>query len=119
MRECNGCTACCTWLIGDAYGWEFGEGKSCRFLECNNCGVHKVRPEPCENYFCAWAQEIIDEKYKPDKCGFLISVENGENGQYLKVVEIEKNSINDDVLNYFKSWSIQMNAPVVYSKSNI
>ena len=97
MRECNGCTACCTWLIGNAYGWEFGNGKSCRFLECDGCGVHKARPKVCENYFCAWAQELIDEEYRPDKCGFLVSVENEEEGQYLKVIEIKDNSLTENI----------------------
>lgn len=114
MRECNGCTSCCTWLKGSAYGWEFGNGKSCRFLECNGCGIHKVRPKLCENYFCAWAQELIDEEYRPDKCGFLVSVENGDNGQYLKVVEIKDNSLNENIVEYFKTWSTYMNSKVVF-----
>ena len=116
MRDCNGCTACCTWLNGDAYGWEFGAGKSCRFLDCNGCSIHKVRPKTCEKYFCAWAQELIDEDYRPDKCGFLISVENNENGQYLKVIEIVKNSINKDIVEYFEKWGNKMNTPIVFIK---
>jgi Fe-S-cluster containining protein len=114
FRECGECTACCTWLIGNAYGWEFGNGKSCRFVCESGCSIHKIRPTTCENYFCAWTQEIIDEKYRPDRCGFLVSVENNQNGQYLKVVEIQKDSINDDVVEYFKTWSEKTNAPVVY-----
>jgi Fe-S-cluster containining protein len=116
MRSCGDCTSCCTWLIGDSYGWEFGAGKSCKFLECNGCGVHKVRPKSCENYFCAWVQELIDEEYRPDKCGFLVSVENGENGQYLKVVETQKGKINKNITEYFNHWSIKMNTPVVFVK---
>jgi Fe-S-cluster containining protein len=116
MRRCEDCTACCTWLIGDSYGWEFGAGKSCKFLECNGCGVHKVRPKVCENYFCAWSQELIDEEYRPDQCGFLVSVENNENGQYLKVVETQKEKINKNIIDYFDHWSITMNIPVVFVK---
>jgi hypothetical protein len=116
MRSCGDCTACCTWLIGDSYGWEFGAGKSCRFLECNGCGVHKARPKSCENYFCAWTQELIDEKYRPDQCGFLVSVENNENGQYLKVIETQKEKINKNIIEYFDHWSSIMNTPVVFVK---
>lgn len=116
FRDCGECTACCTWLIGSAYGWEFGNGKSCRFLECNGCGVHKARPKVCENYFCAWAQELIDEKYRPDKCGFLVSVENEEEGQYLKVVEIKDSSLTENIIEYFKTWSAYMNSKVVFIK---
>ena len=116
MRECNGCTACCTWLIGDAYGWEFGGGKTCRFLCENGCDVHKARPKTCENYFCAWAQELIDEEFRPDKCGFLVSVETNQNGQYLKVLEIAENSLNIDIIKYFENWSSKMNTPIVFAK---
>ncbi len=118
MRECGECTACCTWLIGDAYGWEFGGGKSCKFLDCNGCGVHKVRPKSCENYFCAWTQELIDEEYRPDLCGFLVSVENNENGQYLKVIETIQNSINKNIIEYFENWSFKMNTPIVFTKQH-
>jgi len=62
MRECGECTACCTWLQGSAYGYEFGNGKSCKFLCETGCSVHKARPKVCEEYFCAWAQELISEE---------------------------------------------------------
>lgn len=116
MRECGSCTACCTWLIGNAYGWEFGGGKSCRFLCETGCSVHKARPKVCENYFCAWAQELIDEDLRPDKSGILVSVESNENGQYLKVIEIVKDSINTNIIEYFEDWSFKMNAPVMFVK---
>ena len=116
MRECGSCTVCCTWLIGTAYGCEFGNGKSCKFLCEKGCSIHKVRPKVCENYFCAWAQELFDEELRPDKCGFLVSVEQNENQQYLKVIEISKNSINNNIIKYFQNWSLKMNAPVVFVK---
>jgi Fe-S-cluster containining protein len=117
MRECGECTACCTWLQGYAYGYEFGSGKSCKFLCESGCSVHKVRPKVCEGYFCAWAQELISEEMRPDKCGVLVSVENNENGQYLRIVPIKK-EINKDILEYFKNWSVIMNTPVIYPKNN-
>lgn len=114
MRECGSCTACCTWLIGDAFGWEFGNGKSCKFLCETGCDVHKVRPKTCEGYFCAWAQELIDDDLRPDKSGILVSVENNENGQYLKVLTIDKNKINSNIIEYFEKWGEQMNTPVIF-----
>jgi Fe-S-cluster containining protein len=116
MRECNGCTACCTWLIGDSYGWAFGRGNSCRFLCESGCSVHKVRPKTCESYFCAWSQELINEEYRPDQCGFLVSVENNQDGQYLKVIETKEGSINKDIIEYFDNWGIKMNTPVMFIK---
>jgi Fe-S-cluster containining protein len=116
MRECGSCTACCTWLIGNAYGWEFGNGKSCKFLCETGCSVHKARPKVCEKYFCAWAQELIDEEYRPDMCGVLVSVENNENGQYLKILEITADKLNNDIVEYFNKWSERMNTSVIYLK---
>ncbi len=117
MRPCGDCTACCTWLKGNAYGYEFGGGKSCKFLCKSGCSVHKARPKVCESYFCAWSQELIDEEMRPDKCGVIVSVENGENGQYLKLI-LTKEEINTDILEYFKNWSSIMNTPVIYLKNN-
>jgi Fe-S-cluster containining protein len=116
MRDCGSCSACCTWLIGDAYGHPFGGGKSCKFLCESGCSVHKARPKVCEKYFCAWAQELIDEDLRPDKCGALVSVENNENGQYLKVLEIGDKEINKNIIDYFNDWSEKMNTPVIFVK---
>lgn len=117
MRECGECTACCTWLQGSAYGYEFGGGKTCKFLCQTGCSVHKARPKVCEGYFCAWAQELLVEEMQPDKCGVLASVENNERGQYIKLVSIGE-EINKDILDYFKNWSRMMNTPVIYSNNN-
>ena len=117
MRPCGDCTACCTWLQGSAYGYEFGGGKSCKFLCKTGCSVHKARPKVCEGYFCAWSQELISEEMRPDKCEVLASVENNEKGQYLKLVSTQE-EINKDILEYFKNWSRMMNTPVIYSNNN-
>ena len=118
MRACGDCTACCTWLGGSAYGYEFGGGKSCKFLCETGCDVHKARPKVCEGYFCAWAQELLPEEMQPNKCGVLASIENNEKGQYLKLIFTE-DKINTDILEYFKEWSIKMNTPVLYLNNNI
>ena len=118
FRECGECTACCSWLIGDAFGWKFGAGKSCKFLECNGCGVHKARPEICRDYQCAWSQYLLPEEMRPDKCGVLASVERNENGQYLKLIFTDE-KINTDILEYFKEWGKIMNTPVLYSNNHI
>jgi Fe-S-cluster containining protein len=114
MRDCGSCTACCTWLIGNAYGHSFGNGRSCKFLCEGDCSVYKARPKTCEGYFCAWAQELIDEDYRPDKSGVLVSVEQNENGQYLKVLTIDKNKINNNIIEYFNKWGERMNTPVIF-----
>ncbi len=115
MRDCNGCTACCTWLVASIYGWEIGNGKSCKFLECNGCGVHKARAKVCKEYFCAWAQELFPEEMRPDKCGIIASVERNQNGQYLKIVKTDDSLVSEDILEYLNIWSEKMNTPIVYT----
>ena len=111
FRECGECTACCTYLQGSAYGYEFGGGKSCKFLCKGGCGIYKVRPNVCMNYECAWTQELIPEEMRPDKCGVIASVENDEFGQYLKLTTISE--ININILEYFKEWGERMNTRIV------
>lgn len=118
MRDCGECTACCTWMEGSAYGHKFGGGNSCKFLCDSGCSVHKARPNVCMNFFCAWSQELLPEEMRPDKCGILVSVENSESGQYLRVLSIQ-GEINTSTLDWFKNWSLSMNTPVIYLKQNI
>lgn len=116
FRSCGECTACCTWLIGDSFGWEFGCGKSCRFLESSGCGVHKARPQVCMNYQCAWSQHLLPEEMRPDKCNVLISVETNKEGQqYLKAIPINNKKIDRKILDYLNTWSEKMNTPILIS----
>jgi hypothetical protein len=112
MRPCGECTACCTWLKGSAYGYEFGNGKSCKFLCEQNCSVYTKRPKVCEQYFCAWAQELLPEEMRPDRCGVIASVEKNENEQYLKLTSMGV-KINSDTLKYFEEWGRIMNTSIV------
>ena len=114
FRECGECTACCSWLVGNSFGWEFGAGQSCKFLECNGCGIHKARPESCKEYQCAWSQHLLPEEMRPDKCNVLISVEQNENGQFLKALRINNKEITDEVKRYLQVWSEKMNTPVIF-----
>jgi Fe-S-cluster containining protein len=113
FRSCGDCTACCTWLIGDSFGSEFGCGKSCKFLEEDGCGVHKARPESCRHYQCAWSQHLLPEEMRPDKCDVLVSVEQNQQGQYLKVIPINNKNISEKIKFWLLDWGKKMNTPVV------
>lgn len=117
FRNCGECKACCTWLNGDAFGWKFGEGNSCKFLECSGCGVYKARPEMCINYQCAWSQYLLPEEMRPDKCDLIVSVENNSQyGQHLKVFPINNKEITIEIKQYFQEWSKKMNTPVFFHR---
>jgi len=113
FRDCGDCTACCTYLKGSSYGYEFGGGKSCKFLCESGCDIYKIRPNVCMNYQCAWSQELLPEEMRPDKCGVIASVENNETGQYLKLTFMGQ--INKDILEYFLEWGRKMNTQIVYT----
>jgi Fe-S-cluster containining protein len=117
FRECGECTACCSWLEGDAFGWKFGCGQSCKFLKEGKCNVYNVRPEVCRNYQCAWSQHLLPEEMRPDKCGYIVSVEfNDQIGQYLKVIPINNMILDNNIILWFENWSKKMNTLIFFAQ---
>jgi Fe-S-cluster containining protein len=89
MRNCNGCTACCSGLLqGNVRGKFFGNGNACHYLTNDDiCSIYRDRPSVCRNFYCAWAQELLPDHLSPKETGILTSVEtDGSGKQYLKVV---------------------------------
>lgn len=92
FRECGDCTACCNGtLIGEAHGHKFGYGKPCIYLSQQGCSIYEDRPEGCKKYQCAWTQHLFPDWMQPNKCGAMISVEQENGGQFLKVTELREN----------------------------
>ena len=92
FRECGDCTACCNGtLIGEANGHKFGYGKPCIYLSQQGCSIYEDRPESCKKYQCAWTQHLFPEWMQPNKCGAMISVEQENGMQFLKVTELWSN----------------------------
>ena len=110
FKPCGECTACCTWLSASIFGWEIGEGRSCKFLECNGCGIHKIRADVCKNFQCAWTQHLLPEEMRPDKCNVLVTVDISE--EFLRAFPINNTEINTEVKQYLQEWSEKMNTPV-------
>lgn len=119
MRDCEDCKKCCKFLEGTAYGHYFGNGTECKFLGECGCKIYQVRPNVCRNYYCAWAQELLPEEMRPDKCNVLVNVENRDGCKYLRLVNLSEEEINNDILEYFRNWSVKMNAPVIYKNRDI
>jgi len=96
---CGDCTVCCEgYLIGNAYGNNYGHGKKCIFLVSKKCSIYTSRPEACKKYQCAWTQGLFPEQFRPDKSGVLVTVQtNKQTGkQFLKVTEISE-KINNEI----------------------
>lgn len=111
FRDCTGCSACCEGnLLGIAHGNPFGP-KPCVFLDGNQCVIYDTRPEVCAKYQCAWTQNLFDSIIrKPSESNLLISVEQRENKQFLKCVQIG-NCAQDDV-EYINNWAAAHNTYV-------
>lgn len=116
--SCGNCTACCDGnLIGNAYGIEFGNKKPCAFLIDKKCSIYSVRPNVCKKYQCAWSQGLFPEWMKPNTSGVLVSVENTQNHQFLKIVKIHRD-IDLKVFDFLDTWCKNNNTYYIVSGDN-
>lgn len=76
MRECGGCTECCT-AIG-VVELNKPPGVRCQHLTEQGCGIYEDRPPSCRSYFCLWADEKaaaldLPDWGRPDRTGVLLN----------------------------------------------
>lgn len=117
FRSCGDCTKCCDGhLIGEAHGKPFGNGQKCFYMQESKCTTYDTRPETCKKYQCAWSQGIIEEWLKPTESGVMISVENSQQGQFLKVIELGA-PMRSDVKEYLDKWVKDNNTMYVVVKN--
>lgn len=119
FRECGECKECCIWPKDIAFGWEFGEGKKCKFLDSNGCSIYKLRPKCCSHYQCVWSQNLLPEEMRPDKCNFLVNLRKNEYGLYFQVVVINGKKISDDEILWFKDWAKKLNIPILFENPSL
>lgn len=90
FRSCGDCTACCDGqLLGSSYGNQFGHGQPCVFLVNKICKIYPQRPKCCVDYQCAWTQNLLPEHLRPDQSGVMVSVEQRNGVQFLKVIQMQ------------------------------
>ncbi len=109
-RHCGSCTKCCEgWLVGDAYGFSFGNGLSCTFFN-KGCSIYPNHPQhPCKEFECQWISDIsLPEWLKPEISGVIITKKGLEIFDYLMVIPAE-NKLNEKVY----QWADE------YTKANI
>jgi hypothetical protein len=90
-RECGTCTKCCEgWLIGEALGHTFYQGKPCHFVSIGaGCTTYATRPaHPCASYKCEWLSNLdIPEWMKPNQVDAILSKRNEDGIPYISLNE--------------------------------
>ena len=81
--------------------------------EVNEQPINEITKIGCENRMKNLIKYVDHFGHDYD---FLVSIENDDNGQYLKVIEIFPKSINTDIVKYFENWSSKMNTFVMFIK---
>lgn len=106
FKPCGDCTACCSGVLaGNIYGNIFNQKKECVFLVERKCALYNTRPNTCRNYQCAWSQGLLPDWMKPIDCNVIISVENENNTQYLKVISLIKEEIPTEIITVLDDWT--------------
>jgi len=110
FKPCEECTVCCSGILsGNIYGNIFNKNKQCVFLVEQQCTIYETRPNTCRNYQCAWSQGLLPDWMKPSQCNVIISVENENNKQYLKVISLIDEDISEDIITVLDEWTKENN----------
>lgn len=79
-RECGDCTVCCSKFIISEPDMQKPSNYPCKYLNAERgCGIYENRPSVCASYYCYWrAADFLDDSFRPDKSGLLITTTNYE-----------------------------------------
>lgn len=90
-RDCGGCTVCCKHLAIDTPQLKKLSGVLCTHChEAKGCGIYETRPSVCVTWYCGWRKFPLDDSWRPDRCGILITlVDQGIPSHYEKRVGLK------------------------------
>lgn len=98
MKDCKDCNLCCKgYLKGEAYGNIFEYPLQCAYLIEEKCTIYSYRPDVCRSFYCGWVQGLFSDALHPLKSCVIISVEQKEGKQYLRLIPTNS-TINNDVI---------------------
>ena len=76
-RECGTCTVCCYALPIDSDELQKLPGEVCVNCTGRGCRIYEARPRTCRGFYCGWwLLPQLDEDWRPDKSGVLITPQN-------------------------------------------
>jgi hypothetical protein len=117
LKPCGDCVACCTGaMIGSAYGNNFHSNKPCVFLVEFKCAIYETRPETCRKFQCAWSQGLFPDWMKPTESNVLVSVEDKDGGQFLRVKLLTDNPLHEKTKAFLDEWTKENNTYYVVNE---
>lgn len=76
-RDCGECTVCCTALPIETPELRKVPGITCKHCISAGCAIYETRFPICRTYYCGWRNlPELDDAWRPDKSGVLVSPQN-------------------------------------------
>ena len=73
-RECGDCIVCCRLPSIEDPNLVKPAGVLCHHCTGTGCGIYAMRPQSCREFYCQWRQlAVLDDNWRPDRSGVLIS----------------------------------------------
>ena len=118
-RSCGSCTKCCEgFTSGGAYGFKFGNGVPCNFLEIGlGCTIYEDRPRhPCQTFKCQWiANSDLPEHFQPN-ISHIMAVRRGQ--KFVVLTNVGPNP-NSEVIDWYKADSIKNGYNIGYNQNGV
>jgi hypothetical protein len=97
-RDCGACTLCCRVPPVDTPEFQKQAGVLCGHCqESRGCAIHTARPPVCREWFCGWRRlPLLDDSWRPDRCGVLIALGADEVPDGLQPYRSTKFIVTDD-----------------------
>jgi hypothetical protein len=88
VRDCGGCTYCCT-VVGVN---ELNKPAGTKCDHCNvgvGCTIYEERPESCRTFHCAWVYGVGNEDARPDRSRVIFWEREGQIDGAPKIITCE------------------------------
>jgi len=112
MRDCNGCTACCS--VNGIIELEKPIRTKCPHSCPLGCDRYETRPQSCHNFYCTWIRGYGTEEQRPDKLGVFAEERLDETlGRGFFVKEVTPGALEKpEVIRHLQALRVDTGKPV-------
>jgi len=93
-RECGDCQACCIAPYIDDPELKKGAFEDCRNLCETGCSIYQNRPQTCRAFECGWLLGAMDDDWRPDKSGIMLTCNDPFGKRSIFAWEVKRNASN-------------------------